>query len=56
MKWLVLILLGIAIIILIVFLVRRNLKDMHDFKSYLENNYQKKKDVEGDIETDEIMK
>jgi hypothetical protein len=53
MNWMILIPLAIAVIILIIFLIRRNLKDQEDFELYLKNNYRKEKDHEGDIETED---
>ena len=56
MNWPFLILFGIAVIALIVFLVKRNMKDEKKFENQLNNDYHKTKDEEGDIEIDEVMK
>jgi hypothetical protein len=56
MKWPLLILFGIAAIVLIVFLLRRNLKDEKKFEDQLKNDYRKAKDEEGDVEIDKVMK
>jgi hypothetical protein len=56
MNWLILIPFGIAAIALIVFLIRRNIKDEKDFEEHIKQDYQKPKDEEDDIEVDEVMK
>ena len=56
MNWPVLIPLGIAALVLIVFLVWRNLKDEKQFEDQLNQNYPKSKDEEGDVEIDQKMK
>ncbi len=47
---------GIALIALVVFLVRRNAKDKNEFEQQLNNDYQKTKDEEGDIDAEEKIK
>jgi len=56
MNWPVLIIVGILLIALIVFLVKRNFKDEKDFETQLKNDYHKSKEKGGDIEIDEVMK
>jgi uncharacterized membrane-anchored protein YhcB (DUF1043 family) len=56
MNWPVLIIVGIILIALVVFLLRRNLKDEKDFETQLKNDYRNSKEKGGDIETDEVMK
>ena len=47
---------GILVIALIVFLVVRNQKDKTKLEDQLNNDFNKPKDEEGDIEADEVMK
>ena len=56
MNWPVLIIVGIVLLVLIVFLVRRNIKDEKKFETQQNNDYRKTKDEEGDTEIDEVMK
>lgn len=56
MNWTVIIIVGIALVVLIVFLVQRNVKDEKEFEQQQNNDYHKVKDVEGDIETEEKLK
>lgn len=56
MNWTVIIIVGIALLILVVFLVRRNMKDEKEFENQQKNDYHKTKDEEGDTEIDEVMK
>lgn len=56
MNWLFLILFGIAAIVLIVFLIKRNNKDEKVFEDQMNNDYHKSKEEEGDAEIDEVMK
>ncbi len=56
MNWPVLILFGIAAIVLIVFLVSRNVKDEKEFEDKIKNDYKKPRDDKGDIEIDEVIK
>ncbi len=53
MNWPLLILVGVAIIALIVFLVRRNQKDKKEFENQLKNDYRKPKDEEGDVDIED---
>jgi uncharacterized membrane protein YqiK len=55
MNWPVIIIVGILLVALIVFLVRRNMKDEKEFETQVKNDYPKTKE-EGDTEIDEIMK
>ncbi len=56
MNWPVLIIVGIALITLLVFLVRKNQKDERVFEDQLNNDYHKTKDEEGDVETDKNLR
>lgn len=56
MNWTVIIIVGIILIALIVFLVKRNAKGEKEFEQQQNNDYHKIKDEEGDVETDEKMK
>ena len=47
---------GILVIVLIVFLVVRNQKDKNKLEDKLNNDFQRSKEKEGDIDTDEGMK
>ena len=56
MNWLILIPVGIGAITLIVFLVKRNIKDEKKFENQLKNDYRKPKNDEEDIEVEDIEK
>lgn len=56
MDWMLLILLGIAIIALLIFLIIRNRKDQKTFERQLNNDYRKKKEEEKDIEIDDTTR
>jgi len=56
MNWPVIIVVGIILIALIVFLVRRNVKDEKDFEHPVKNDYPKRTDEEGDVKTEETVK
>ena len=56
MNWTVIIIVGIALVGLIVFLVRRNVKDEKEFEKQQNNDYRKTKDADGDIDADEKIK
>lgn len=53
MNWTVIIIVGITLVALIVFLVRRNAKDEKEFEQQQNNDYHKTKDEENDIEIEE---
>jgi FtsZ-interacting cell division protein ZipA len=55
MNWTVIVIVGIALIALIVFLVRRNAKDEKEFEQQQNNDYHKTKDEEGDIDIEEKL-
>ncbi len=55
MNWTVIIIVGIALIALIVFLVRRNAKDEKEFEQQQNNDYHKTKDEEGDTDIEEKL-
>ena len=54
MNWPVLVLFGIAAIALIVFLLRRNVKDKKQLEEKIKHDYPKTKDEEGDAEVDKF--
>ncbi len=56
MNWPLIIVFGIAVTALIIFLVKRNIKDEKVFEDQLNNDFKKSKDEEGDAEIDEVMK
>ena len=53
MDWSLIIIVGIAALALVIFLFVRNLKDEKKFEKQIENDYQKSRSEEGDIEIDE---
>lgn len=55
MNWAVIILVGIAVIILVAFLITRNQKDEKRFEKQLDSDVHKK-DPEQETDTDELMK
>jgi LPXTG-motif cell wall-anchored protein len=56
MNWPVIIGAGILLIALVVFLVRRNMKDEEEFEHQSNEDYHKSKDDEGDVRIDEETK
>jgi hypothetical protein len=54
MNWLVLVIFGIAAIALIVFLIRRNIKDKKQLEEKIKQDYPKTKDEEGDTQVDKF--
>lgn len=56
MNWPVIIGVGILLIALVVFLIRRNMKDEEEFEHLVNEDYRKSKDEEGDVQIDEITK
>ncbi len=56
MNWNILIPVGILLLILVVFLVVRNIKDERQVEDQLKKDYKKPRDEEGDIEIDEQKK
>jgi hypothetical protein len=56
MNWLIIIPVGIVVIALLIFLIRRNQKDKRDFEKKINNDYDKPKEEEGDIDTEQILK
>lgn len=56
MNWTVLIIVGIFLLLLLAFLIRRNQKDEKEFEQQINNDYHKTKDEEGDIESEEVVK
>ena len=56
MNWPVIIIIAVVLIALVVFLVRRNMKDEKEFETQQKNDYHKTKDEEGDTDIDEVMK
>ena len=55
MNWFILIPFAAAVVILIVFLVRRNVKDERSVEDQLTNDYRKTKDEEGDIDIERTV-
>ncbi len=56
MNWPVLIIIGIALTALLVFLIRRNIKDEEEFEEQIKNDYHKSKNEEGDVDADNVLK
>jgi hypothetical protein len=56
MNWPILVVFGIAAIALMVFLVRRNIKDEKELEEKIKQDYHKSKDEEGDVEIDQKLK
>ena len=56
MNWPILVVFGIAAIVLIVFLVRRNIKDEKELEEKIKQDYHKSRDEEGDAEIDQKLK
>lgn len=56
MNWPIIIGVGLLLLALVVFLVRRNRKDEEEFEHQLNEDYPKLKDEEGDAEIDEVTK
>lgn len=55
MNWPVIIIIAVVLIALVIFLVKRNMKDEKELETQLKNDYHKTKDEEGDTEIDEVM-
>ena len=53
MNWFVLIPFAVAVVMLILFLIKRNVKDEESVEEQLKNDYPKTKDEEGDIDIEE---
>jgi hypothetical protein len=56
MNWPLIIISGIILIALVIFLIRRNIKDEKQFEDQIKNDYPKPKDDKADVETDEVIK
>jgi hypothetical protein len=56
MNWTIIILVSIGAIALVVFLVRRNMKDETAFEEQLKNDYPKPTDEKGDTPVEEDLK
>ncbi len=56
MNWPLIIIIGILLIALIIFLVRRNIKDEKTLERQLKDDYPKDKVDEDDILIDEVLK
>ncbi len=56
MNWLIIIPFAIAILFLLIFMIRRNMKDEKDFESQIKNDFHKAKHQEGDIRIEEETK
>lgn len=55
MNWIVLLLFGIAVFVLIFFLIKRNKKDEKDYEREIKNDYPKPKERIGEIDTEDPM-
>ena len=55
MNWLILSIFGIAAAALIIFIIRRNLKDKKEFEQKIQHDYRKPINDKGDIEADEVL-
>lgn len=56
MNWTVIIIVGVLLLALLVFMIRKNQKDEREFEQQLNNDYHKTKDEEGDVETDNSLR
>jgi LPXTG-motif cell wall-anchored protein len=56
MNWPIIIGVGLLLLALVVFLIRRNMKDEKEFEHQVNEDYHKSKDEEGDAEIDEVTK
>lgn len=56
MNWPVVIVTGIALAALVMFLIRRNMKDKKEVEEQLKNDYHKPRDEEGDVDADNALK
>ena len=56
MNWPVLIVTGIALVALVIFLIRRNMKDEEEFEQQIKNDYHKPPHQEGDVDVDNVLK
>ena len=56
MNWLIIIVVGIAVLALVIFLITQNQKDEKKFEKQMNEDYHKSKEEEGDIDVDEILK
>jgi len=56
MNWLILIPVGVVLVALLIFLIRRNQKDETLFEKELNNDYPKPKEDKADVESEELTK
>ena len=56
MDWLIIIPVGIVLIGLLIFIIKRNMKDEKDFETQLKNDFHKTKQQGGDIKIEEETK
>lgn len=56
MNWLILIPVGVVLVALVIFLIKRNQKDEAAFEEQLNNDYAKPKEDENDPDPEEITK
>ncbi len=56
MNWFILIPVGIALIVLLIFMIVRNQKDEKKFEQQMNNDYEKPKEEKSDVGGEEIMK
>lgn len=53
MHWPTIIIVGVIVVALLIFLIRRNQKDEKEFEEQINNDYPKAKNEEGDIDIEE---
>ena len=53
MNWPVIIIIGILLVALVVFLIRRNMKDEEEFEHKVNEDFHHAKNEEGDVEIDD---
>jgi septal ring-binding cell division protein DamX len=53
MNWYIIIVVGIAVLALLIFFIRRNIKDESDFEKQLKDDYPHPKHDKADVDTEE---
>jgi len=56
MNWLILVPIGVLLVALVIFLIKRNMKDEAAFEKQLNNDYTKPRDEEKDTDAEELTK
>jgi uncharacterized membrane protein YqiK len=56
MNWPVITIVGVVLIALVIFLVRRNIKDEKQVEQQIKNDFHKSKEAEGDVDSEEVIK